>query len=162
MTDPSRGFVRSQRAPVLNGCPHLTRGAISDSFVNHKLKSSLPETAIVVHEMTMKSLFLWQFTKAAFVKVVCLWAALLLHNRHQAGWARVSAVTSVDTSLLKRNTADRRLGGRSYNRVRCGPDTHHLSILLPVQPLSPSTVNSTSPTVTVEPLLHTLSPKASC
>lgn len=41
---------------MLNGCPHLTTGAISDSFVNHKLQSSLLETAILIREMTMKSL----------------------------------------------------------------------------------------------------------
>lgn len=69
--------------------------AMSDSFVNHKVKSTLLETATLIPEMTMKPLFLWQSTKAAFVKVVRLWAALLFSNGHRAASAWVSAVTSV-------------------------------------------------------------------
>ena len=86
--------MRGQIAPVLKGCPHFSTEAISDSLVNDKLKSSLLETAILIWETKMKSLFLWQTTKAAFVQVVRFGAAIWLRNGHWAGWASVLAVTT--------------------------------------------------------------------
>ena len=56
LSNPSCGFVRGQIAPVLNCCPHFATEAISDSLINHRLKASLPETAILIREMTMKPL----------------------------------------------------------------------------------------------------------
>lgn len=49
-----------------------------DVSARHKLKPSPPEIASLICEMEMKSPFMWQFNKPAFVQVVCPGKAIQL------------------------------------------------------------------------------------
>lgn len=121
--------------PVLNGCPQFTTEATSHSLANHRLKSSVLETASLTCEVKMKSLFLWRSNKAALVKVVCLWAAIQLCNGHRAGSSSGLSVTTVRPQHPEKERG--RLGTQRPNISRV--------FLLPVHPQSAISENSMSP-----------------
>lgn len=124
--------------------PPFTMEAISDYSANHRLKSSILETASLICEMKMKSLLLWQSIAWLPWLRLCVCGQLLALPR---------TCSRIIVGLISGHMRPQH-PGEERDRLGTGKPTISQVFLLPTHPQSPSSMNTTSPMAISQPFLY--------